>query len=302
MPNVLDTEPMHAFAQRVAMKINDDKIRARFARMAFERLLGEPSNFRPASTAEIAAGPDWPRMARARGDEISVFRIDRGAAQRLHNMARRIAQTCKLAELDLTKPGRAAATAEARTFLDKFDRVNFEVASLKSRHFARILAALEDDRDGEALCPPGEIAAEQGRMWRRITSVAELRAVGCEFRNCLARVGRDSSYTTMFRAQSAQYWVLRDADGAGLIVAMAALPKPTRFTDVRGPRNAAVAAGNPDLPHLAAALGIGAARPRPAQTFALVSSASADASVDIIREWLRAVGEPLPPRRRLPRH
>jgi hypothetical protein len=292
---------MHAFAQRVAMKINDDRIRARFARMAFERLLGEPSNFRPASAAELDAGPDWPRAARARGDEIFVFTLNRGAAQRLHNMARRIAQTCKLAELDLTKPGRAAATAEARTFLDKFDRVNFDVASVKSRHFARILAALEDNRDGEALCPPSEIAAEQGRTWRRIVSVAELRAVGCEFRNCLARVGRDSSYTTMFRAQSAQYWVLRDAEGAGSIVAMAALPKPIRFTDVRGPRNAAVASGNPDLAHLAAALGFEAARPRPIETFALISPAAADANADIIREWLRA-GAPPPLRRRVRRH
>lgn len=302
MPNVLDIEPMQAFAQRVAMKIDNDKVRVRFARMAFERLLSDPCNFRPALPAEIEEGPDWPRTAQARGESILVFKLNRGAGQRLHIVARRLAQTCKLAAMERSRPNNAVATIEARAFVDKFDRVSFEVAALKSRHFARMLVALEDSRDGEPLCQPGEIATKQGRVWRRVTSIAELRAVGCEFRNCLARAARDSSYVTMFRGQSAQFWVLRDAEGAGLIVAMAALPQPTRFTDVRGPRNAAVSAANADLACLSAALGIEALKPRQARRAVLHASAEATAAaVEAFHEWMLAYDTPQAPRRRVRR-
>lgn len=257
MPNVLDAEPIRAFARHAAKPITDENVAARFARLAFERLLGDPRNFRPASPAELALGPAWALQARARGDEISIFKLNRAAAARLRTIARRLAETCKVAAADTAaRPRDLAAIAAARVFLNKFDRANFDIAARKALFFSRVLAGWELERDAEPVCPAQEIKATKGGVWARLRSVAELRAVGGEFHNCLARVTRVSSYASMLRRGLAQFWVLRDRDGAGLIVAMAPTPKEMGFSEVKGPRNAAVNREHPDLLILADALGM----------------------------------------------
>ena len=57
MPNVLDAEPMRAFARRAAGKIADKKIRERYEKMVFDRLMADSRNFRPALQAEIDEAP-----------------------------------------------------------------------------------------------------------------------------------------------------------------------------------------------------------------------------------------------------
>lgn len=264
MPNVLDAGPMRAFARKVAAKIGDAKIAARYEKLAFARLLEDPRNFRPARPLELDAGPAWARQAAARGEDVSVFAIHRGAAARLHSVARRLAQTCKLAASeDAADAPRKAVVAAARAFLDKFGRMNFEDAARRALYFSRVLAGWADDKDDERACPEQAIAARQGRVWLRVTSVSELRAIGREFRNCLARTTRAGSYGGMLHHGLAQFWVLRDAAGAGLVVAMAPAPAPACFTEVRGPRNAPVHPEHVDLVRLAVALGIRPNEPPP---------------------------------------
>jgi hypothetical protein len=268
MPNVLDAEPMRAFVRRAGGKIADDKVAARFQRMAFERLLDDPRNFRPAAPAELEAAPDWARQAQARGEDIVVFTLHRGAASRLRGVARRLADACKLAAAleEATRQRDIAAMAAARDFLDKIDRASFEVAARKALYFSRQLASWTEDRDAEPACAAQTCAATQGRVWERITSVGALRAVGREFHNCLARATRSGSYGGMLRCGLAQFWVLRDAAGEGLIVAMAPAPQAAHFGEVRGPRNAPINCEHPDLVRLARFIGIPPADPPPPPT------------------------------------
>jgi hypothetical protein len=254
MPNVLNEATLRAFAQRVALKIPDERVRARFACLAFRRLHSEARNFRPATGADIECGPEWARAAAARGDQLVVFAVNRGAAQILHNLARRLAVTCKLAEVAHGGPGVVAAAAQARSFLARFDRVSFDFAALRGRQFAHIVSALADSRDAEPLCAPAALPATHGRCWRRVVSLSELRAIGHEFRNCLARLEADSTYASLFVQERVQYWLLRGPKGDGRMLAMVGLEGPARFMDVRGRRNAPVRPRNPDLACLASAL------------------------------------------------
>jgi hypothetical protein len=98
------------------------------------------------------------------------------------------------------------------------------------------------------------VAATQGRAWTRITSLAALRAVGREFSNCLARTQLTSTYGGHLQEGRAQFWVLRDARGVGLMVAMASTASPTEFREVKGPRNTPVSRANIDLQCLADAI------------------------------------------------
>jgi hypothetical protein len=95
----------------------------------------------------------------------------------------------------------------------------------------------------------------------------------------------------MISRGSGQFWVLRDAAGAGLIVALAPLPNPARFSEVRGPRNAAIAHDNADLALLAQALGAALSGPRP-------HFPRADADIEAMLEWLRNENALVPPLRR----
>jgi hypothetical protein len=248
---------MRDFVRRVGGKIGDEKIAVRFEKLAFERLLEDARNFRDALPAEIATAPAWARAAQARGETLSVFRLHRGAASRLHALARRLADTCRVAATDgAARPRDLAAIRAARAFLDKFNRTSFEVAARKALAFSRLLAAWACDGDEKPVCPEQKIEATHGRVWARITSVGGLRAVGREFRNCLARTTRAGGYGGMLLQGIAQFWVLRAPDGAGLIVAMAPAPLAAHFTEVRGPRNAPVISEQIDLMRLAVALGM----------------------------------------------
>jgi hypothetical protein len=264
MPNVLDADPMRDFARRVGAKIGDEKIAARFEKLAFERLLEDMRNFREALPGEIETGPGWARAAAARGETVSVFRLHRGAASRLHMLARRLADTCRVAATDdATRPRDLAAIRAARDFLDKFNRASFEAATRKALGFSRLLATWASDADEKPVCEDASAPATQGRVWRRVRSVGALRAVGREFRNCLARTTRGGGYGGMLLQGVAQFWVLRAPDGTGLIVAMAPAPAPACFTEVRGPRNAPVSSEQIDLMRLAVALGMGPNDPPP---------------------------------------
>ncbi len=298
MPNVLDPAPMRALARRAARKIADGRIAERFERLAFRRLLEEPRNFRPARGDEIEFGPDWARAAWARGETISVFNPNRAIANRLHVVARRLAHTCEVAHgLTADYPICAAHISAARRFLDKFDRVSFDAAAIKALHYSRLRAECEANRDATEVCPPKTIPATMGRFWERVPSVAKLQSAGREFHNCLAASSRASSYAAMLRRGIAQFWVLRDRDGAGLVVAMASLLKEAEFIEVKGPRNARINLDHPDLALLGAAIGASAHTQPPspppqlpppvASAMALPRSRSAE--IELIQARLRLV-------------
>ena len=264
MPNVLDITPVRALAKRAARKLKDAKIAARFERLAVEDIITNPSNFRAATNTDIQFAPDWARSAFARGDEISVYVPNRSLSARIHAVARRLADTCKVAATNAaTRPAQLPRIAAAREFLAKIDRVNFQVAARKAQAFSRLLSSWEDDRDAEPVCGEQTIPATKGRVWLRVTSVARLRMVGREFSNCLARTMRASAYGGMLAQSVAQFWVLREADGTGLVVAMASLTKPYQFMEVKGMRNAPVNRAHVDLARLAHAIGVPPASPPP---------------------------------------
>ncbi len=257
MPNVLDTDPIQAFACRAAERIDDAAIRGRFIRLAFANLMADSRNFRPASPTELAAAPDWAHKAIARGETVSVFELCHSARMRIHSVARRVAHTRQLAAIDVdANPSQTAAAFMAQGFLDKFDRISFEVMARKAGYYARIYDNADCDQDTKAMCAPQSVLCANSAVWRRITSIAELRAVGREFCNCLARATRASAYGRKLMRGSAQFWVLRDQGGAGLFVAQAPGTSPQFFTEVRGPRNAVVNIHHPEFTRLACAIGI----------------------------------------------
>lgn len=254
MPNALDVAPVRKFAARVATLIPDAAISARYEKLAFGRMLLDDRNFRAATFGEVMRALPWAQEAHARGELLSVFRLHPGAASSVRTTARRIARTCALAALDPAKfVSHSVGIGEAGAFLDKFSRVDFDTAARKALAFSRFYAAIED----ELACktPAAEISATSGRVWRRVRTVSELRLIGREFHNCLARTPRHASYGAMI-ARGGQFWVLRDALGVGLVVALAQLRPPMRFTEVRGPRNAPIPHDQEDLALLASGLGI----------------------------------------------
>lgn len=264
MPNVLCIDPVRALAKRASAKIAVKSIAHRFERLAVLHLLKDSRIFRPVKASELAAAPPWAAEAHSRGEELVVFKSNRALAARLHTVARRIADACKVAETEIaTHPNDAAKIVAAREFLAKFSRVNFETAAKKALAFSRVLLAWQDDLDAKPLCEPRTIFLLNGRRWILVTSVKELRAIGREFMNCLGRTQSSGGYGGMLMKGHAQFWVLRDIGGKGLIVAMAAGRAPTHFMEVKGPRNAHVRLDDEDLHALSLIIGISPAPPPP---------------------------------------
>lgn len=262
--NVLDIQPLRALARSAGDLIGDEKIATRFRKLAFAKLLADGRNFRPATEEEMKTAPDWARAARARGQEICVFQRRRTIVGRLNGVARRLAATCDLASADeAARPRDAALITKARTFLDKIERASFDVVARKALYFADAFEAFSNDRDLQSVCEPQLVRATKQRLWSRITSIAELRAVGREFRNCLARTTRSGSYGGLMQMGAAQFWVLREASGEGLMVVMAPSPNATHFTEVRGPGNAGIDPVNVDLVRLGVAIGVYPSQPPP---------------------------------------
>ncbi|MEQ1618279.1 MAG: hypothetical protein ABL883_08045 [Terricaulis sp.] len=291
MPNVLDVAPVRMFAARAAALIPNPSVAERYEKLTFARMLADERNFRAATLWDMKRAPSWAQDAHARGELLSVFRLHPGAAGRVRTIARRIARACSLAALDPVQfETHLAAIAAAGVFLDKFARADFDTASRKALILSRLYAIVEDDLVCET--PAVEVPGTDGRLWRRVRSVSELRQTGREFHNCLARTPRHASYGAMITRNTAQFWVLRDAAGLGLVIALARLSDPARFTEVRGPRNAPVAHDNQDLALLASALGI--APPSP-------PSPRLDAELETMLEWLRGAGARAAPLRPLAR-
>jgi pimeloyl-ACP methyl ester carboxylesterase len=253
MPNVLDAEPARRAARRAARKIQDEKIATRFEKLAFDRLLADPRNFRLASQDEVDAAPAWARAAAQRGEHLNVCALSRGAILALHGVARQLAQVCALAAMaQAPTPEDGRLIEAAREFLHKIDRVGFDLMARKARMFAgqhQRLAAAESP-----LCAPGQVGATQDRIWRRITTLSELRALGRELTNCLARTSETSAYGGRLKDGQAQFWVLRDGRGVALMAAMAPTGDAFDFIEVKGPRNTPVSRTNPDLKCLAKAI------------------------------------------------
>jgi hypothetical protein len=265
MPNVLDIAPLHALARRAATKIRDQKVAARFEKLAIGALLKDENNFREANATELEYAEEWAQRAAARGEMVAVFKLQRSVSTKLHAVARRLAETCRMAAMDeAARPHDAAVITAAREFLAKMDRMNFAFVASRTQRYARLLAAWEDQREIEECCTRRVIDATLGRTWHRVTSVAELRLIGREFKNCLARTTRVSTaYGGGLYNGVSQFWVLRSAEGAGMIVAMATAPCATRFVEVRGPNNATIYSDHPDLVCLARALGMRPSSPPP---------------------------------------
>jgi hypothetical protein len=208
---------------------------------------------RVATEAEIAAAPAWARKAAQRGDQLNVCVLGRSATLALHGVARHLARACVLAALpEPPTPGDARLIAAAREFLNKIDRVDFELMARKARMFAGVY---ERWSPGEPpLCEPGHVSATEDRAWDRITTLTELRAVGRELTNCLARTNETSAYGGRLKDGQAQFWALRDARGVALMAAMAPTAGAHAFIEVKGPRNTPVSRTNPDLRCLAKAI------------------------------------------------
>jgi hypothetical protein len=257
VPNVLRIDPLRALAKRASDRIADKAVAARYERLAFDRLLRDPRTYRPAQAEDLEDAPDWARRAEARGEPICVFKNNRALAARMHSVARRLADTCKLAAAEPAQhPDDATTIQQARAFLAKFDRVNFDTAARKSLVFSRVLTLWEDQADAIQVCEPRIILLLSGRSWHRLTSVKQLRATGREFLNCLARTRRTGGYGAMLLQGQAQFWVLRAVGGKGLIVAMAPLPVASHFVEVKGPRNAHVSMTDADLVQLGLVIGV----------------------------------------------
>ncbi|ANP47331.1 hypothetical protein ATE48_16110 [Candidatus Viadribacter manganicus] len=261
LPNVLDIAPLNALAERASRRISDPAIAKRYQKLAADRVRANPRSFRPATAAELSVAPAWAQAAAERGETISVFRSNGAMAARLHTVARHINDAVRLAAMDANADSEHSTTIEdARRFIAKFGRVNFSDAALKATKFAHALAAWEGNADTRDVCEDQSLVLLSGRIWRRITSVAQLRKIGREFSNCLARTSRVSSYGAMLARGTAQFWVLRDLEGGGHMVACAPAPLAMRFTEVKGPRNAPISPDHPDLLQLGVALGV---RPSP---------------------------------------
>lgn len=267
MPNVIDIGPLRALAKRASDRIGDETIAKRFERITVDRLLRDQRAFRPATEADLARAPDWARQAAARGEEVSVCRRNGALAARVHTVARRVADARRVANTDeAQRPESAAIILAAREFLAKFGRINFDAAARKSLAFSHALAQWREEDDLRKVCEPQALVLLGGFVWHRVTSVSELRKLGREFRNCLARSTTTSAYGGPLVAGRAQFWVLRDLSGAGLIVAMAPAPSATQFVEVKGPNNAPVRADNPQLMQLGIALGVRPLTPEPPST------------------------------------
>jgi len=264
VPNVIDINPLRALAKRASERISDRTVAQRFEKIAFDRMLKDPRNFRAARKNDVDNAPAWAREAHANGEELSVYRANGALAARLHTVARRIADACIVAQTAESKrPDDAAAIVEAREFIAKFGRVNFDTAARKALAFSRVLACWKEQDDALSLCDAQSLVLLGGRIWHRITSVTELRQVGGEFRNCLARTTRDSAYGSQLARGTAQFWVLRDVAGKGLIVAMAPAPLATHFLEVKGMNNMAVRSDDEDLLKLGVLLGVRPRTPEP---------------------------------------
>lgn len=253
MHNVLDAEPVRQAARRVAKKVQVEKVARRLEKVAFERLLADPNNFRLADDAELDAAPAWARRAEKRGEQLYVCALSRGAILAMHRVARELSLTCALAAMAPAPTAEDGRLIEAaREFLHKIDRAGFDLIARKARMFAgqyERLAAV-----AHPLCEPGQVGATEHRTWRRITTLAELRTLGRELTNCLARTTETSAYGGKLKNGQAQFWALRDQRGVALMAAMAPVGEAHDFSEVKGPRNAPVSRNNPDLKCLAKAI------------------------------------------------
>lgn len=264
MFNVIDINPLRALAKRASERISDQSVAPRFEKIALDRLLKDPRNFRPARTSDIDKAPDWAKEAHARGEELSVYRPNGALAARLHTVARRIADALFVSQTPESKrPDDAKTITEAREFIAKFGRVNFDTAARKALAFSRVLARWQEEDDAKRVCDSQTLVLLGGLIWRRISSVAELRRVGQEFRNCLARTTRGSAYGSQLAQGRAQFWVLRDVWGKGRIVAMAPAPQATHFLEVKGPNNRPVPSDDDALVQLGLMLGVRPRAPEP---------------------------------------
>lgn len=265
MPNVIDIKPLRALAKRASERISDPAISERFERLALDRLLHDPRNFRAARKSDLVNAPEWAKTAAARGEEVSVYRANGALAARMHTVARRLDEARVVASTDPTeRPDYIEEIADAREFIAKFGRVNFDTASRKALTFSRVYGCWQESDDAISVCEAHTLALLGGRAWHRITSVVELRKVGEEFRNCLARTTRTSAYGSQLAQGRAQFWVLRDlASGRGLIVAMAQAPLATQFIEVKGPNNIPVRSDDESLLQLGILIGVRSTTPEP---------------------------------------
>lgn len=264
MSNILDIEPLRRIAKRASANIGDAALAERFAQLALTKLLRDARCVRPATDAEIARAPAWAKAAIERGEEICVYRPNPALAARLNSVARRLADTRAVAAANLSeRPDSAADILAAGRFLDKFDRTDFNTAARKALTFSRVREAWRLNDEARRICDAQSLVLLSGRIWHRVTSVVELRKVGQEFRNCLARTTSGGAYGHQLARGQAQFWVLRDLAGAGLMVAMAPAPLATHFQEVKGPGNARIRADDPDLMQLGIAIGVRPPPPAP---------------------------------------
>lgn len=259
--NILDQTPIEALARKLAEKIPHTSVAARFARLAFEQLRDDPRNFRPITALEYKRSQPWVRREVEAGREVVAFVANRSAAARLRRTALALAETC--AEVSYVTSVTASASsrdiwlkAAATEFIAKIDRAAFDTIEGKARLFAlERKNRLNELLSSKKLFDDEEIFSCPGRTWRRITSLAELWAVGREFHNCLARTSRYIGvYGRRMKDADAQFWVLRDQTGRGLVVAMACMLEK-RICEVRTPRNGGVHPDDPDVVRLGEAKG-----------------------------------------------
>lgn len=259
--NILDQAPIDALARKMAEKIPHAAVAARFARLAFEQLRDDPRNFRPATPLELKKAQPWVKREMEAGRDVHVFVANRSLAARLRRTAHALAETCEEVSYVACLTTRPSSRdiwvkTTATEFIAKIDRAAYDTIDAKARLFAlERKNRLDEQMTALKLFDDEEVFSCPGRTWRRITSLAELWAVGREFHNCLARSSRYiGAYGRRLRDGDAQFWVLRDQTGRGLVVAMVCMLEK-RICEVRTPRNGGVHPDDPDVVRLGEAKG-----------------------------------------------
>jgi hypothetical protein len=255
MPHLIDLKPVINAALKIGAVIPDDDTRARFQVLLAAQFMTDQTCARPLTPEEQAEQAfDEPRFAfDAPKTRLLLARrqarmVRDALAERDHLRAQATHQSHPLS------PRSAMALRFAEEWSRKLHRMSFDALLEKAQFLvAERKARLRAERDEKPLFPPHEIAASNGRVWRRIVSVAGLRRVGADLHNCLAGAnGQRHGYVRRLREDVMRFWALCDETN----IARAALMVETmsgRVCEARSYRNAPFALEGADFAALAAA-------------------------------------------------
>lgn len=239
MPHLIDAQPVREASAKIAALIPDPAARRRFQSLLIGRLFEDEECARPLLLEELALCAD---RVIAHASEAPLMAFDPPRAKILQ--ARRHARILRDAllerdDLRALKPPlqpRIDMTLRiAEEWTLKMQRMSYDALLEKARYLlSERRVRLRAERDEQPLFPPQEIAASPGRTWQRIVSVADLRRVGRDLRNCLAGPsGQRHGYVQRLREDITRFWALHD----GTRIARAVLAVDTKSGAVKEARS-----------------------------------------------------------------